>query len=64
MQPERSLRFDFHTLTFFIYLDYSVIFFSQQVERLTAWKEENEVNKKVKEQNEEKIKKDEIKLAK
>ena len=64
MRPERSLRFDFHTLTSFIYLDYSVIFFSQQVERLTAWKEENEVNKKVKEQNEEKIKKDEIKLAK
>ena len=36
---------------------------AQQAEKLNAWKEENEVNKKVKEANEEKIKKDEIKLA-
>ena len=31
---------------------------------MNAWKDENEVNKKVKEANQEKIKKDEIKLAK
>jgi hypothetical protein len=31
---------------------------------LNAWKEENETNKKVKEANDAKIKKDEIKLAK
>jgi hypothetical protein len=36
----------------------------QQVEKLNSWKEENEINKKVKVANEEKIKKEEIKLAK
>ena len=36
----------------------------QQAEKLNAWKEENEANKKVKEANDAKIKKDEIKLAK
>lgn len=38
--------------------------YPQQAEKLNAWKDENEVNKKVKEANQEKIKKDEIKLAK
>ncbi len=36
----------------------------QQAEKLNAWKEENEANKKVKEANEAKIKREEIKLAK
>jgi hypothetical protein len=40
------------------------VIFSQQARKLNAWKEENEANKRVKEANEEKIKKDEIKLAK